>query len=205
VRPAAEVEGRRLRLDTACGSGAPACPKPDGGRFPNTEGRLLHHDAIPSEESLRAIHSAAEHGCHQAKDESCKTGRTHHQHHMQEQKAARQLSTPVPLTPHHTTTPPTRLPRGGSRTPVYHARPEAVPTYPLLASHARTSMHGTPASHAPRLPTSGPNPQTPACLVGCPPFPEQGPNGKTPTSPPIRIPRIANPAFVPFGNGGQLG
>jgi hypothetical protein len=125
-----------------------------------------------------------------------------HQHHMQEQKAARQLSTPLPLTPHHTTN---QIARGGSGAPVNHAGPEAVPTYPLLASHARTSMHGTPASHAPRLPTSGPNPQTPACLVGCPPFPEQGPNGKTPTSPPIRIPRIANPAFVPFGNGGQLG
>ena len=76
VRPAAEVEGRKLRLDTACGTGALACPKPDGGRFPNTEGRLLHHDAIPFQESSRAIHSATEHGCHQAKDESCKTSRT---------------------------------------------------------------------------------------------------------------------------------
>ena len=69
--------------------------------------------------------------------------------------------------PHHHTT--NQVAQGGSRTPVNHARAEAVPTYALLASHARTSMHGTPGSHAPRLPTSGPNPQTPACLVGCPP------------------------------------
>jgi hypothetical protein len=75
---------------------------------------------------------------------------------MQEQKAARQLSTPSPLAPHHTTTPPTRFPRGGSRTP---CRPRS----PGRVAHLRTSSVSRQNFHAwhPGLPcTSAPNQRT---------------------------------------------
>jgi hypothetical protein len=147
--------------------GAPACPKPGGGRFPNTEGRLLHHDAIPSEESLRAIHSAAEHGCHQAKDESCKTGRT-----TPASYAGTESSSPIEhtLTTH---TPPHHQPDcpGGISNPCQPRSPGSGAHLPT-SSVSRQNFHAwhpcLPCTSAPNQRTESSNPCLPRGLLPIP-------------------------------------
>ncbi len=110
---------------------------------------------------------------------------TTNQRHMQEQKSSspieHTLTTPThrdPSAPHHTSTPPHHQPDcpggGGSRIPgrrFDHRRAEAVSTYALLASHARTSMHGSQDLRVRPMhlgsQAGGPNAANPCLPRGC--------------------------------------
>jgi hypothetical protein len=170
---------------------------------------LLPHNAIPSKETSVAILQQLDTVANaiRLKNRAASQAHTITSIICRNRKAARQLSIPAPLAPHHTTN--QDCPGGRISVPLPLSPTVAwkriLPTYskPLLASHARTSMHGSqgsqdsPPMHLDSQPADRIL-QTPAPLVG---FTEQGPNGKTFATPPIRILRIAKAVFVPFGIG----